>query len=297
MPVAGHVEIVLALCTMDISYGRIRYEIHHGGKFKSDNQYIGGTFESDDDIDIERITFEELESFVKNMGYHSAIQYAFRDMNGLEKYYFFHDERSLYGTLNLHFAMPFNCLKVYIEALTADLTETGCYVDVGNEVCVKDKYEHLEYDAEGNQTEYENSDTSEASLDSDKDAKFIIRKKVSLPKVYSKNCDHQSLTFEIEMRFNDCNECKEAVRLSAILNGHNIKWKKSGGGKLEAVCEPGCPWRLYASKLNGEPTCVIKTLKSEHKCFRAFCNRQSDNLLFIAAEQSAGFHWASHSSR
>lgn len=125
-------------------------------------------------------------------------------------------------------------------------------------------------------SELEDSDESIISLDSadDGDVESLKKKKGSL-KVYAQNCDHKALKFELGMRFKDCEEWKEAIILWAILNGYNIKWMKSGGSKLEARCVDNCPWRLYASKLTMEPTCVIKTYISRHTCIRANKNRQA----------------------
>lgn len=41
------------------------------------------------------------------------------------------------------------------------------------------------------------------------------------------------------------------------------------------LSENGCPWYFYASKLNTEPTCAIKTYTDAHKCIRPMHNRQA----------------------
>lgn len=143
----------------------------------------------------------------------------------------------------------------------------------------------------GYQSESENSDTSAVSLDSNEEGDFIKCKKNKRSTIYAKNCDHKILKLEVGLRFKDGTECKEAVRMWAILNGHNIKWKKSGGVKLHAVCEQGCPWMIYASKLNGEPTYAIKIYVSEHKCVRPIRNRQAtsawiENIILPALKRN-----------
>ncbi|XP_057808694.1 uncharacterized protein LOC131023167 [Salvia miltiorrhiza] len=91
---------------------------------------------------------------------------------------------------------------------------------------------------------------------------------------YDKDCDPKTLKLQLGMRFADVAECKETVKLWAIVNGHNIKWVKSEAYRIQAKCEAGCPWNLYASKLTREPTCVIKKYVGKHECVRPIYNRQ-----------------------
>lgn len=315
--------------------GLITLELYHGGMFKSEDHYVGGKIRVEHQFHIDCLTYKELEVFVKSMGYVSSLKYALRDETLSEKYYFFYDEKSLADVLNLHILYRNSlCLKVYIMALTADLTEPDLHGDKenvgGHELSDETDESDTEYvestdesetsfewerhdllsddeelfevknaarnDRErvaeaflvksteelqsmmpklgGYQSEYDTSDTSCASIDTDEEANFIRRKKHKKCQIYDENCDHKKLKFDIGFRFKDCNECKEGVRLWAIVNGHNIKWKKTGRGKLEAGCEDGCPWKLYASKLQAEPTCVIKSYIGEHRCVRAIRNRQ-----------------------
>ncbi|KAH6824920.1 hypothetical protein C2S53_002756 [Perilla frutescens var. hirtella] len=61
------------------------------------------------------------------------------------------------------------------------------------------------------------------------------------------------------------------------LRSYDTVWKKSDCGKLQVVCVENCPWMLYASKLAGEPTRVIKTYVGEHTCVRACKNKQASS--------------------
>ncbi|XP_057778387.1 uncharacterized protein LOC130997145 [Salvia miltiorrhiza] len=92
---------------------------------------------------------------------------------------------------------------------------------------------------------------------------------------YDKDCDHKRLKLQLGMQFKDVEECKSAVKLWAIMNGYNIRWVKSEFDRVKAICEKECPWKLYASTLTREPTCVIKTYVGEHDCVRPLHNRQA----------------------
>lgn len=94
---------------------------------------------------------------------------------------------------------------------------------------------------------------------------------------YDKNCDHKKLKFQVRMQFTDVKECRDAVKLWAISNKRNIKWKKSEHDRLLAVCEKPCPWMLYASKLTRQPTCVIKSYVAKHTCVKLVRNRQANS--------------------
>ncbi|XP_057808056.1 uncharacterized protein LOC131022563 [Salvia miltiorrhiza] len=125
-----------------------------------------------------------------------------------------------------------------------------------------------------NEDEFD-SDASCESLDDDGNIK-------PKSKLYSKNIPFNDVKLELVMRFKDAKECQDVVRQWAVANGYNIKWTKTSYGKVEAVCAPGCNWRLYASRIHGQPTCIIKTLNVTHSCIRAQVNRQV-NAKFVAA--------------
>lgn len=119
------------------------------------------------------------------------------------------------------------------------------------------------------------SDASIESLDDEGQPKVKT-------KMYSNSIDPKDLNLELGLRFKDVEECQNVVRHWAIANGYNIRWSKSSDGKLCALCVKGCHWRMYASRIHGEPTCIIKTLTGEHTCVRAEFNRQA-NAKFVAA--------------
>ncbi|XP_057779669.1 uncharacterized protein LOC130998255 [Salvia miltiorrhiza] len=141
--------------------------------------------------------------------------------------------------------------------------QTDCVQDMENEIGMRNSNEGWDV------SEYEKSDDSIYEVE---DAKKIgdMEKKLQ----YNKECDHKKLKLQLGMRFTDVAECKDAVKLWAIVNGHNIKWVKSEEYRIQAKCEPGCPWKLYASKLTREPTCVIKRYVGKHECVRPIHHRQ-----------------------
>ncbi|KAL6558491.1 hypothetical protein OROMI_018841 [Orobanche minor] len=71
---------------------------------------------------------------------------------------------------------------------------------------------------DGYVSEYEKSDDS---IYEDEDAKLKAKMEKKLH--YDKDCDHKKLKLQIGMRFSDVAECKAAVKLWAIVNGHNLK--------------------------------------------------------------------------
>src|SRR5436190_7724908 len=61
---------------------------------------------------------------------------------------------------------------------------------------------------------------------------------------------------------------KQACREFAVKGAFEFVTKKSSKSIYTIVCkEEGCPWRLYASSIEGTRGFRIKTFKSEHTCF------------------------------
>ncbi|KAL4369679.1 hypothetical protein GQ457_05G019940 [Hibiscus cannabinus] len=65
---------------------------------------------------------------------------------------------------------------------------------------------------------------------------------------------------------------KAAVRQYGVLNKYNVKLKVNDSKRLQVICKEGCPWMIWASRLNPkdelDKTWKIKTYIGEHNCIR-----------------------------
>ncbi|CAA0828842.1 Unknown protein, partial [Striga hermonthica] len=77
------------------------------------------------------------------------------------------------------------------------------------------------------------------------------------------------------MRFESVGQCRKAIQSYAIYNGCNISFIRSSSTQVEARCEVGCPWRLYASLIKGEGSVAVKTFVSSHSCHRDLNTKQA----------------------
>ena len=76
------------------------------------------------------------------------------------------------------------------------------------------------------------------------------------------------------MIFNDLKELKDDVREYNIKLGKVVKFPKNESIRVRVVCtSDGCPWLLFASKMQNSSSMQIKTFVDEHKCARKFKNR------------------------
>ena len=92
--------------------------------------------------------------------------------------------------------------------------------------------------------------------------------------IYAPNCDNKNLKLQIGLRFKDAQECKVALQKYAIFNGHNIRWVRSKGSKLDVRCVDGCPWKCYGKKMQDKYIFIIKTFIGVHTS-REPTNRQA----------------------
>ncbi|CAL9019616.1 unnamed protein product [Prunus brigantina] len=78
-------------------------------------------------------------------------------------------------------------------------------------------------------------------------------------------------TFDIGMHFANKTIFKEAVCTNTVQHytcmvGKNIWFKKDDKQRVRDACEVGCPFVIFASRIDDSPTLVIKTLNLEHEC-------------------------------
>ncbi|XVF86163.1 hypothetical protein PTKIN_Ptkin18bG0018100 [Pterospermum kingtungense] len=70
---------------------------------------------------------------------------------------------------------------------------------------------------------------------------------------------------------------KEAIRQYDRLNRFNIRFVRNDKKRVKAICADGCPWSLWAAKLNpknvADSTWQIKTYVPRHNCLKDLKNR------------------------
>ncbi|CAA0806599.1 Unknown protein, partial [Striga hermonthica] len=101
--------------------------------------------------------------------------------------------------------------------------------------------------------------------------------------VYDGKGDLLTFQFQLGMRFETIGQCRKAVQNYAIYNGCNISFVRSSSCQIEARCEVGCPWRLYASLIKGEGSVAVKTFVSSHSCHRDLNTKQATDS-WVAGE-------------
>ena len=85
-------------------------------------------------------------------------------------------------------------------------------------------------------------------------------------KAFNAKVDMISPVFKVGMVFADVVELRHALTAYSVRNRVQIKKIKNDKRRLEAVCENGCPWYLYAGNDNRTGGFVIKTYYGEHIC-------------------------------
>ncbi|KAI5349114.1 hypothetical protein L3X38_002001 [Prunus dulcis] len=75
-------------------------------------------------------------------------------------------------------------------------------------------------------------------------------------------------TFDIGMHFANKTVFKEAVQHYTCMVGKNIWFKKDDKQRVRVACEVGCPFVIFASRIDESLTMVIKTLNLEHEFSR-----------------------------
>lgn len=109
----------------EMGEGLINIVFIHGGRFLDKNCYVAGMKEVVDGVDWTTLEFHEVERYVKSLGYHSVLKYAFRQLREVEGYTLFHDAHSYEMFFGDHIDYSKNLLKLYVECLDADLSTLG----------------------------------------------------------------------------------------------------------------------------------------------------------------------------
>ncbi|KAL0440219.1 UNVERIFIED_CONTAM: hypothetical protein Slati_2504900 [Sesamum latifolium] len=87
--------------------------------------------------------------------------------------------------------------------------------------------------------------------------------------VFNLNLDNDDPQFEVGLCFPDTQTFRDAVRQHSIVNARDVVFTKNDKNKVQVKCKhESCPWYIFASKIHGEDTMQVKTLKSVHECSR-----------------------------
>ncbi|RYR29246.1 hypothetical protein Ahy_B01g053594 isoform A [Arachis hypogaea] len=80
----------------------------------------------------------------------------------------------------------------------------------------------------------------------------------------------------VELEFKSLNQFKDAIKEHALLNGQDIRFRKSDKVRCRVVCKGKkgkCKWMCFASKVGGSDYFRIKTLNVKHSCGRSYSGR------------------------
>ncbi|GMN55052.1 hypothetical protein TIFTF001_024181 [Ficus carica] len=71
----------------------------------------------------------------------------------------------------------------------------------------------------------------------------------------------------VDQRFNSFSEFREALHKYSIAHGFAYRYKKNDSHRVTVKCKsPGCPWRIYASRLSTTQLVCIKKMHTHHTC-------------------------------
>ncbi|KAK8664155.1 hypothetical protein V6N13_083955 [Hibiscus sabdariffa] len=94
---------------------------------------------------------------------------------------------------------------------------------------------------------------------------------------FNSRLDIENPQFKKGLLFPDQKVIKTIVKQYAVKNRYNLRLKVNNSARLQVVCKDGCPWMIWASRLNSKDsndnTWQIKTFVGEYKCNKDTKNR------------------------
>ncbi|KAG6421781.1 hypothetical protein SASPL_118338 [Salvia splendens] len=265
---------------------------HYGGGFEDVDDvknYIGGEFIGRYGFDSDKFGYFDLEEEVKKLGFMSwsKMCYKIPDRN---LYVIIKSDKEVMQMLT-YLSHIIRTVSIFIdggrrledgfeeknlnyypsesEDIDNELTDTELFDE--NDIVVKERnivaYDDITKLLEGcvgnddneNISDYASSDSDVHSFESDDNDDDIGHFKCRRMRVvYNPKCDHRILNIRFRMQFQDVSECKEALTTCAIEAGKFIHFKRVEKDRLEAKCNPPCPWRVYASVVRDKKIVEIK---------------------------------------
>ncbi|KAK8618216.1 hypothetical protein V6N13_132217 [Hibiscus sabdariffa] len=120
------------------------------------------------------------------------------------------------------------------------------------------------------------SESLHSATESDSDAEQ--NRKPKCPE-FNTESDSPNPQFEKGMIFGDKETLKQAVRQYEIKNRIDVKFKRTCNKKVQVVCKEGCPWYIWASRVDPKDkmnmTWQIKSYIGNHTCMMGFKNRNA----------------------
>ncbi|GMI76239.1 hypothetical protein HRI_001293200 [Hibiscus trionum] len=154
----------------------------------------------------------------------------------------------------------------------ADSGDEVCdvHVGVGRDIPGFSAAVRVENEDVCSETDSEGADSLHSASDSETDGKG--RK---YPE-FNSETDLKNPQFKKGMMFSHQSVLKAAVKQYAVLNRYNVRLKTNDSRRLQVVCKDGCPWMIWASRLNPkivkESSWQIKTYIGQHTCIRDTVN-------------------------
>lgn len=87
---------------------------------------------------------------------------------------------------------------------------------------------------------------------------------------FNPEVDMNNPIFRVGMVFSDVKELRLALAAYSIRNRVKVKKIRNEQGRLEAICKPGCPWMMKATKDSRIDAFIIRTYAGVHTCQRSW---------------------------
>ena len=82
----------------------------------------------------------------------------------------------------------------------------------------------------------------------------------------------EHIYFEKDMLFTTPKQFKEVITDYAVHGGWGVRFVKNDLQRVRAVCQEGCKFVTYLTKMSREKSYQLRTLTLEHTCYRSYKN-------------------------
>ncbi|XP_073152507.1 uncharacterized protein [Henckelia pumila] len=277
-------------------------KIHYNGRFKDQekrNEYIGGSFEYFDSVDLDKLGMIELWAFMEELGFEEKRSFRFWHKVGgtiNEGRYLKNDS----DVLNLRNHIPINYeVEIYVQHL-----DDGNH-EAGDE---NDEFDNNEYDFdendglldafvcddiepkgklivhEGEKTEdviYNMQEDSEEDVCADSDGLNSIHDSdededgVKKYPLFDPKKDSEKPELKLGLVFSSKKEAKFAIESYCIREGRPVKFVKNDNIRLWAKCnDDNCHWKIHVAKMSNDNCWQVRNFDICHSnCIRDLKNK------------------------